>query len=205
MPVGRLKCGLTLGEKFGCYAHHRFTFTPRCKTIWLFSRQDWFKILSRLDWFGFNVCLWQKSVSEKSPLEIVGKASTRETETVVYSGQRVLYCGEIVLFWWDCIVVADNWSNNPGHSGLALSGCRSLYYWIPALFCALLTSAYCCSTSHTIHAQRSRQPMSISWVLFPSNVWSKSSAAELQPYLEELNHIYWFSISSSVLTFPEGQ
>ena len=116
-----------------------------------------------------------------------------------------LYCsGEIVLFWWNCIVVADNWSNNPGHSGLAVSGWRSLYYWIPALFNALLTSAYCCSPSHTIHAQRSKQPMSISWTSFPSNVWSKSSAAELQPYLE-LNRIYWFSISSTVLTFPEGQ
>ena len=35
----------------------------------------------------------------------------------------------IVLFlvlWRDCIVLADNWSNNPGHSGIALSGAPSI-------------------------------------------------------------------------------
>ena len=158
-----------------------------------------------LDWIDLDsMYAFDKNLFQKSPLsKLLGKPQQGKLRQ--WCILPSVYCsGEIVLFWWNCIVVADNWSNNPGHSGLAVSGWRSLYYWIPALFNALLTSAYCCSPSHTIHAQRSKQPMSISWTSFPSNVWSKSSAAELQPYLE-LNRIYWFSISSTVLTFPEGQ
>ena len=49
-----------------------------------------------------------------------------------------VYGGQQVVLWRDCIVVADNWSNNPGHSGIALSGWPSLYYWIPPLFRAIL-------------------------------------------------------------------
>ena len=102
------------------------------------------KILSSLKLFGFNACHRQKLFQKKSLLEVLGKAWTRKSETLVGCSvfspvciETRLYCSG-VLFW--CIVVADNWSNNPGHSGLALSGWRSLYYWIPALFTAPLTS-----------------------------------------------------------------
>ena len=159
------------------------------KTICLFFKPRFFLVWNYLDSMPAN----DKSCFRKNHfLRFSGKpekGKLRHRWVAVYSLNCVLR-RDCIVFWWDCIVVADSWSNNPGHSGLALSGWRSLYYWIPALFTAPLTSAYCCSSFHPIQTQRSRQPMSISWPSFASNIWIKSSATEFQPYLEELSHIY---------------
>ena len=75
-----------------------------------------------LGWRAFSPNI-EQNLKIKSPLGILRKAWQGEIETLVACRLWIVL---FLVLWRDCIVLADNWSNNPGHSGIALSGAPSI-------------------------------------------------------------------------------
>ena len=78
-----------------------------------------------LGWRAFSPNIEQNLFFSKIKLalEILRKAWQGESETLVACRLWIVL---FLVLWRDCIVLADNWSNNPGHSGIALSGAPSI-------------------------------------------------------------------------------
>ena len=84
--------------------------------------QAWMRNHFSLGWRAFSPNI-EQNLKIKSPLGILRKAWQGEIETLVACRLWIVL---FLVLWRDCIVLADNWSNNPGHSGIALSGAPSI-------------------------------------------------------------------------------
>ena len=114
--------------------------------------QDWMRNHFSLGWRAFSPNI-EQNLKIKLALEILRKAWQGESETLVACRLWIVL---FLVLWRDCIVLADNWSNNPGHSGIALSGAPSItgFQLYSVLYRILLSHNICTvpyyTQTHTI-------------------------------------------------------